>query len=64
MVKVEGGDLGELLVLIENERREKQELEKQISDSLMWKKDITPAQNVGIMSMTYVISFEPLGLSL
>ena len=63
MVKVGKGDLGELLVLIEKERLEKEHLKKQLSERLMWKDDLVPTQVEAIFPMTYVMSFEPLGLS-
>ena len=63
MVKVEKGDFDELLVLIEKERLEKERLKKQLKETLMWKDDLVPTQAEVIFPMTYVMSFEPLGLS-
>ena len=63
MVKGETGDLAELMVLIEKERLEKEHLKKQLSERLMWKDDLVPTQVEAIFPMTYVMSFEPLGLS-
>ena len=63
MVKVEKGDLAELMVLIEKERLEKERLKKKLSERLKWKDDLVPTQAEAIFPMTYVMSFEPLGLS-